>query len=304
MPYAWVWLAIVAAAFQTGRNTTSRALTKTLKPNTVSFVRFFFSLPLSVTYLAAVCLLGRESPGGSTTEFWAYISLSALFQILGSTLLVALLSSRSFGTAVTLSRTEAVQAAILGALLFSERPSVIGWCAIVVSTVGVLLLSAKGSDLKSFFASLATPTALMGLACGGAFGVAVTLTPFAIRALEGGNVVANAAFALVVMSSIQSLIIFGWLMIKEPQQIEALRRVISPSIATGALSALGSLAWFTAFTLAPPPYVRTVGQIELIFSACLSRFAFKERMGVQEFAGMVMTGLGIISLLLDKGGVL
>lgn len=301
MSMLWVPLAAAAAAFQTGRNTTSKSLTKRLRPNTVSFVRFFFALPFAVTYLLVLLRTTDASCGTLTYSFGVYITLAALFQIAGSSLLVSLFTRRSFGTAVILSRTEAIQAALFGALFFGEEPTLIGWNAIAISTVGMILLSAKGSTLAAFFSSLRSSTALLGLGCGFAFGVAVSFTPIAIGSLEGGSYAANAALALVLMLAIQSLSILLWLLLRDRGQIATLTELIVPSVITGTLSACGSLAWFTAFTLAPAPYVRTVGQVEILFSAALSRFAFSEKTTKQELLGMTLTAVGILVLLIEKG---
>jgi drug/metabolite transporter (DMT)-like permease len=66
-------------------------------------------------------------------------------------------------------------------------------------------------------------------------------------------------------------------------------------VAVGAVSALGSAGWFTAFTLQIAAYVRTLGLAELAFTLLISRYAFRERPSRAELFGL---GLLILSIAL------
>lgn len=61
---------------------------------------------------------------------------------------------------------------------------------------------------------------------------------------------------------------------------------------------LGSLAWFTAFTLQNAAHVRALGQIEVIFTLLASVYVFKERVTGREISGVVLVSLGILILVL------
>jgi drug/metabolite transporter (DMT)-like permease len=63
---------------------------------------------------------------------------------------------------------------------------------------------------------------------------------------------------------------------------------------------LATSFWFYAFSLIPAAFVRTVGQIELLFSYCSSRFLFKEKIKLAEIIGIMIFVLGLIIVLLNK----
>lgn len=62
----------------------------------------------------------------------------------------------------------------------------------------------------------------------------------------------------------------------------------------GVTGVLGSLGWFTAFALQNAAYVRSVGQVELIFSILVSIVVFGEKPTARDVAGMGLLALSII----------
>ena len=63
------------------------------------------------------------------------------------------------------------------------------------------------------------------------------------------------------------------------------------------VSILGSIGWFTAFTIENASYVRTLGQVELVFSLVFSILVFREKVTRLEIGGMVLIIGGIVLLL-------
>ena len=64
----------------------------------------------------------------------------------------------------------------------------------------------------------------------------------------------------------------------------------------GLTGVLGSLGWFVAFALMNAAYVRSLGQVELIFSLAVSVLFFRERVSLREIAGIALLALGIIGI--------
>lgn len=62
----------------------------------------------------------------------------------------------------------------------------------------------------------------------------------------------------------------------------------------GLTSALGSIAWFSAFALQNASYVRAVGQVEVVFTLAISRLYFQERITALELAGIAVTVAGVL----------
>ena len=66
----------------------------------------------------------------------------------------------------------------------------------------------------------------------------------------------------------------------------------------GVTSAVGSICWFTAFALENASYVRSVGQVEAIFTLLISHFYFKEKFNTAELTGIAVTVVGVLLFLL------
>ncbi|MEO1264731.1 MAG: EamA family transporter, partial [Pseudomonadota bacterium] len=62
----------------------------------------------------------------------------------------------------------------------------------------------------------------------------------------------------------------------------------------GLTSALGSIAWFTAFAIQNASYVRAVGQIEVVFTLLISWLYFREKLTAIELAGIGVTVAGVL----------
>ena len=68
----------------------------------------------------------------------------------------------------------------------------------------------------------------------------------------------------------------------------------------GLAGVLGSACWFTAMTIQTAAYVRSLAQIELIFTFAVSYFFFKERPNRPEAMGVGLIVVGIVVLLQSK----
>jgi drug/metabolite transporter (DMT)-like permease len=64
------------------------------------------------------------------------------------------------------------------------------------------------------------------------------------------------------------------------------------------VSILGSICWVTAFTIENAAHVRTLGQVELLFSLLFSLIVFREQVARLEILGMALILGGIVLLLL------
>ena len=90
-----------------------------------------------------------------------------------------------------------------------------------------------------------------------------------------------------------------YLKLIEPGQITKILHNWRPSLTVGIAGALGSICWFTAFTVQNAAYVRALGQIELIFTFIASIVFFREKTKINEVIGICLITLSIIILLLN-----
>ncbi|MFC0201253.1 EamA/RhaT family transporter, partial [Paracoccus rhizosphaerae] len=56
--------------------------------------------------------------------------------------------------------------------------------------------------------------------------------------------------------------------------------------------------WFTAFALQNAAYVRSLGQVELLFSILASVIVFRERLRIIDVLGMLLLAVSVVMIVL------
>jgi drug/metabolite transporter (DMT)-like permease len=171
--------------------------------------------------------------------------------------------------------------------------------AIFIGIVGVMTISVARSPLtfSGLFRSLATRTALIGIASGGVFGISAVAYRSASLSLDGPNAVMQAGFTLAFVTGFQTLFMLIWMLATDRSEIGKVIRSWRTSALVGLAGVVGSAGWFTAMTLQQVAYVRALGQIELVFTFMASVFLFHEKINRLEVAGCLLIVAGILGLL-------
>lgn len=298
----WLWVPVVlfAALAQTFRNTAQRSLTTELGIWPATLVRFLYGLPFALIYLAALCLFfppARVLPQFSWT-YVAWIGFGAAFQIGATAALLLAMEERNFAVAVTLAKTEVLQVGLFAAVFLHESPTALGLLAMVLATLGVVVLSlpARGQWLSPS-AWLSRP-ALCGLAAGAGFALATVCFRGGALALDADSPWVSSAWGVLLAQGLQSVAMGAWVSLCTPQGLAPLWRTWRVSLLTGVMGAVASIAWFTGYALQGVGNVRTLGMVEVVFSYVISRRVFSEQIRWREKAGMAMmvTGLVLICL--------
>jgi drug/metabolite transporter (DMT)-like permease len=164
----------------------------------------------------------------------------------------------------------------------------------------VMTLSLAGRGMRPSELARATvqPAALAGLGAGFLFALTTVFIKLANQALTGPSLFVRALFVLVVTNTLQIVMQGGFLALREPRELRKAFTTWRSSAWVGTLSALGSACWFTAFALAPIGLVRSVGQIEIVFTLTFSRFYLKETLKTGEIAGLVLVVAGVLLIVL------
>ena len=118
------------------------------------------------------------------------------------------------------------------------------------------------------------------------------------QALSGPSLFVRALFALVVMNTLQILMQGSYLAWREPRELRKAFTTWRISCWAGTLSAMGSACWFTAFALTDVALVRSVGQIEIVFTLLFSRFYLKETLRRGDVAGLLLVVCGVLLIVL------
>jgi len=290
----WVLIAIGAAFFQNVRSALQKHLKGQLTTTGATFSRFIFAAPLIVGVLAVLVLVGGYAIPEMNTQFFGFMMLGGISQITATALLVHLFGLRNFAVGTTFSKTETVQAALFGVVVLGDAITPMAFVALLISLIGVGLLSATDGLRGGIF----NRGALIGIASGTAFAVSGISYRGASLSLGSGDFLIRATTTLACVLVFQTLIMSVWLAWKDSTQIGRVLQSWRVSAWVGVAGGLASLGWFSAMTLQNAAYVKAVGQVELIFSFAVSVFIFRERSNGREVAGILLVSLGILALLL------
>tara|TARA_R110002110_G_scaffold132616_14_gene314427 strand:- start:9097 stop:10014 length:918 start_codon:yes stop_codon:yes gene_type:complete len=299
LPDLWIIVTLTAAAFQTVRFMLQKHLaTDTLSAAGATFSRFLYSVPfivlLLISYLAAA---GKPMPS-LEAGFWTYGLFGATAQILATVCVVMLFKQRNFAVGITFKKTEVIQTVLVGWIVLGEGVSPLGFGAIALGIMGLLLLSG-GAGAKGFrLRDLGNRAAGLGIASGVLFAISAVSYRGASLSVAEADPVLRAAVTLAAVVVMQTAIMVAWLRWREPGQISAVWAARRVALWIGLTSMGGSLCWFIAFTLQNAAYVKALGQVELILSVAASTLFFRETISGREWAGMAVLVASILMLVL------
>ncbi|WP_297975812.1 DMT family transporter [uncultured Amaricoccus sp.] len=288
----WVALSLAAAFLQNLRTALQKALTPRVGLVGATCARFLFAAPWALALVAGLVALGDPLPA-PTRGFAGWGLLGAAAQIAGTLLLLHLFSLRNFAVGNTFAKTETVQAVLFGFLLLGDRVGAVAVAGILVSLVGLVMLSGRPG------AGVANKAAGIGLACGAAFAVAgIGYRAASLALADTGGLLIRPAFTLAYVTLVQSVLLIGWLRLRGGGGVGAVLREWRIEAVVGAAGMLASLGWFTAFTLVTVAQVKAVGQVELVFSWLTARYAFGERPSGRETLAIGLVAGGILLVIL------
>lgn len=291
----WVLFTLLAALMQTIRTAGQKKLSNHLSPMTTTLVRYMYGLPFAMLYLLLV--IGSNSLADIVSSiynpsFLLYASSASVAQIAATFWLIKVLQLRSFAIGTVFAKTEAIQAAILGMVFFNAFLSWLGWIAVIIGAVGIVLISIpkRAEDIDS--ASIK-----YGILSGVGFAFTALWLRESSISLEY-SFIQNAAITLMFTVSLQTVLCLAYVFITEKNQFVVLKKHTSLALFVGATSAFGSIGWYTAMTYQNAALVRSLGQIELIFALLISTIFFHEKISMREAMGMLAILIGILILLL------
>ena len=296
----WIIVAISGAFFQNLRSTLQKKLNQKVSTIASTYVRFAFALPfVTILFFLYFQDLNVIPEILSQKKFIFNVLLGSIFQIIFTFVLLYLFRFANFVVGTSLSKTEFIQVAIFEYLIIGDKLNKFGITGIIVSTIGVIILSIK--DLSLFLKNLFSKTTLIGLSAGLFLGVSVVYFRAAALTLENFSnnfekAIATLFFGLVIQTTLISL----YLIIFEKSQFKKLYENKYECLIAGFAGFLATLSWFYAFTLIQSSFVRAVGQIELLFSYVSSKYMFKEKVKITEILGIIIFVVGVLILLLNK----
>ena len=295
----WIPITIFAAFAQNIRSSLQKYLKGRLSTSGATFARFVYAAPLALLYLAGLIEFGGYEMPEPGWTFATYAMAGALAQIFATAFLVHIFSFRNFIVGTTFSKTETAQTAIFSVILLGEAISVVATVGILVSLMGVMLISITqvSLNIRAIARQCLELPAIYGIASGACFAVSVITYRAATLSLDGEDFLIKAAFTLAFLTIFQTIVMAFYMWMREPKQIKAVFASWRISGLVGLAGMLASVGWVTALTLQNGAYVRALGQIEPVFTFAVSYFVFRERLSCTEFIGILFVVGGILVLL-------
>ena len=299
LPDLWILISLLAAAFQTVRFMLQKVLaTSTLTAAGATFSRFLYSAPFILVLLGFYVWAGGAAFPQIGPGFWSYGLIGGTAQIMATVCVVMLFKQRNFAVGITFKKTEVIQTVLMSWLLLGEAVTGLGFAAIALGLVGLLMLSAGPESTGFSLRDMSNKAAGLGIASGVLFSISAVTYRAASLAVASDDPLMRASVTLAVVVCTQTLIMVVWLRLREPGEIAAVWASRRVAVWIGLTSMGGSLCWFIAFTLQNAAYVKAVGQAELILSVLVSTLFFREKISLREAAGMAVLVASILMLVL------
>ncbi len=276
------------------RTAGQKQLTQHLNAMATTGVRYIYALPFAWLYLWWVADYRALEIPSLNTQFLQYALIACVMQIIGTVCLVAAFKYRNFAVATSLAKTEAIQVAVVGALLFSASLSYMGWFSVIIGVVGILLVSKVKFTFKDV---LQNPGAGFGLASGLGLAITTLLVRESSLALNS-DLLLSAAVTLTFMITVQSLISIIYVYCQDKQQITNMFNQWRLCLFVGLTSVIGSIGWFTAMSFQQAAYVKALGQVEFFITLFITYRIFKEKISATEYLGMLLIVISVLVLLL------
>ncbi|MEL6585300.1 MAG: DMT family transporter [Pseudomonadota bacterium] len=293
----WLFATLFAATVQAARFYLQKRLSLAgLSPTAATFARFVYApVPIAIGVLIWLSASGAALPPIGA-GFWPFAAAGGLAQILATVCLVALFARRNFAVGMAFSKTAVLLTVVAGFLLLGEVVTVWALLAMAMGFVGVLVLS-----LPEGIGAVRNPfnvASALGLGAGVFFSISAVGYRGASLEIATDVPILRAAITLCLVTLYQTVLLAAWLAWRDRAGLVAVFKAWRTTSLVGVTSLLGSLGWFTAYTLQTAAYVNAVGQIELILSMLISRLLLGERQSRRELVGIWLVGLSVVGVIL------
>jgi drug/metabolite transporter (DMT)-like permease len=285
---SWVFFTLGAVVMQTFRNALQSKLSAHMSTSGVTLSRFLFAPPIALIYLLLLYTFSNQAIPEFSSQFISFVLLASVMQIFATALMVILFKQKNFAVGAGLAKSEALVAGVLGTLFFGSHLSLFGWVGILIGAAAIFVLSGGGRK-----GQLSFKTVLIGLACGTCF----ALTSLYVR--EASHLLNvpfphSAAWVLLWVLCIQTTLLASYIAIKDRSTFTALKSNAKMTFATSATSCFGSICWFSAMALQHVAYVKTLGQIEVLFTILIATFWLKNKVKQHEIIGLLLIAAAAI----------
>lgn len=302
MNVAWIAPSLLASFFQVGRAAFQKEMKKNYHAFTVAWCRYFFGLPLIFVYLLILWGFSQLSIESVNTAFLKWSIVSAVGQSAATALQIELLGRRSLATGIVLVKTEAIFALLIGYLFIGDVVSRFGFVSVLLGSLGIIcVVSSKSMSQNSesenrSHLKQSMETALLGLSSALLFAITAVAARAATKSIVGVHLVGAVGMTLATTVVIQAVLLGVYLAFRKPVELSRTLQTPKVPLAIGVSGVLGSLCWFSAFSLANVAYVKTVAQVEVVASIIIGRKFFSDTHSKREIVGIALIVISAITI--------
>jgi drug/metabolite transporter (DMT)-like permease len=225
-----------------------------------------------------------------------------LTQILATNLPITAFGFRKFAVSTAYSKTGAVQTALVAWILLGEalKPGALG--GIAVGLCGVMTLSLAGRRVRprGVLVAAVQPAALCGLGAGLLFAFTTVFIKLGNRSVDNPGVIVRALFVLVLTTTLQTLMPAAWVAWRAPEELRKAVTTWRSSALVGILAACGSACRLSAFAMTEVALLRSLGQVEIVFTLLFSRVYWKETLKKGDVAGLILVVAGVLLIVIGR----
>jgi len=293
----WIIITLWAIISQLLRNTFSKKISKSYSPLTVSFARFMYWIPIAWIWF----YIGQYFywiPEITSVKFYIYISLFAVSQIIANSLLIMLFNYKNFTVSLTYVKVETIFAWIIALFFLWEMLSTLWIIWVIIAFVWLILstFSKKKVSIWNIKESVFQKSSYIWLLSGLFFAIAVVFIKKTFEYIETDLNFMKASMVLIVWLFIQTIILWIYLYFKKKKELVSIIKNPKIPFAIWSLWALWSFFCNFAFSLTFIAYVKTLWQIEFIFSVLIYIYYFKEKIYKNEIIWMLLIVIGTIAI--------
>ncbi len=295
----WIYITLGAAFAQSLRFMLQKQLKNAgLSTAGATFARFVFAVPFVMLVALGYAVQSGQGSPDIPLRFWGFVVLGGTSQILATMCVVALFSHRNFAVGITFKKTEVLLSVLVGFVILGDPVTFPALIAILIGLAGVLLLSDPPNAIGAWHKRIFNRAVALGLTSGLFFGFSGVSYRGASLSLGAGDTFYRAMIAMMFVVIFQVIAMTIWLAWREKNEIAKVIAAWRTVSLVGITSMVGTMCWFSAFTLQTAGYVNAVGQIELLFSIIIGSLVFGEKISAREWQGLLLLTGSIVLLVL------
>ena len=161
-------------------------------------------------------------------------------------------------------------------------------------------LRAAGLKPRAILAATTEPAALCGLAAGLLFAFTSVFLKLGNQSVLAPSLFVRALSMLLLTNTLQTLMQGAWLAWQQPEELRKAVTTWRSSALVGTLSACGSACWIVGYALTEIALVRSLGQVEIVFTLLFSRFYLKETLRRGDVAGLLLVVGGVLLIVTES----